>query len=166
MTYQSGRYSASDDRRGRVIFRRLANLLNLFLLSSLAPIKFLPETLGRAPSPPGLIRQSAQGAAGNEKDEKDIRMLEPGQSIKRELAVGQKHTYQIRLSVDQFLNVVIEQQGIDVLAQVIGPDGKEITEFDSVSDLWEKESASLVATASGDYRLIVQPTQKLAPAGG
>ena len=45
-------------------------------------------------------------------------MLEPGQSIKRWLAVRQEHTYQINLSVDQFLKVVVEQQGIDVMALV------------------------------------------------
>src|SRR5215475_10145357 len=154
MTCQSMRYSASDDRKGRVIFRRLANLLNLFLLSTLAPVKFLPETLAHGPSPPGLIRQSAQGPAGNDKDEKDSRILELGQSIKRELAVGEKHTYQIKLSADQFLKVAVEQQGIDVLAQLVGPDGMEITEFDSVSDLWEKELVTLVSKAPGDYRLI------------
>src|SRR2546422_5021812 len=146
MTCQSARSPISDDRRRRISFRRLANLLNLFLLFSLLSIQGAPQ------EPNG---------AGNEKD---IRMLEPGQSIKRELAVGQEHAYQIRLSVDQFLKVAIEQQGIDVLAQVMAPDGKQITEFDSESSLWGKESASLVAKAPGDYRLIVHPTQKRASA--
>src|SRR5262245_58721963 len=119
MACQSARYPASDDRRGKVGFRRLANLLNLFLLSSLLSIKILPKPLGWAPVPPGPIRQSAQGiaqgasqesnGAGNEND---VRMLEPGQSIKRGLAVRQEHTYQIKLSVDQFLKVAVEQQGI------------------------------------------------------
>jgi CHAT domain-containing protein len=93
-------------------------------------------------------------------------MLEPGQSIKRELAAGQEHTYQIKLSVDQFMKVAVEQQGIDVMVRVTGPDGKQITEFDSESSLWEKELVALVAKAPGDYRLIVRPTQKRAPAGG
>ncbi|MBO0860119.1 MAG: CHAT domain-containing protein [Chloracidobacterium sp.] len=93
-------------------------------------------------------------------------MLEPGQSIKRDLMVGQKHIYQIKLNVDQFLKVAVEQQGIDVMAQVIGPDGKRITEFDSESGLWDKELATLVAKSTGDHLLIIQPTQKWAPAGG
>ena len=92
-------------------------------------------------------------------------MLEPGQSIKRWLAVRQEHTYQINLSVDQFLKVVVEQQGIDVMALVVAPDGNQITDFDSESSLWGKELATLVAKAPGDYRLIVKPTQKRAPAG-
>ena len=92
-------------------------------------------------------------------------MLKPGQSIKRWLAVRQEHTYQIKLSVDQFLKVVVEQQGIDVMALVIAPGGKQITDFDSESSLWGKELATLVAKAPGDYRLIVKPTQKRAPGG-
>src|SRR5215470_5561503 len=176
MACQSARYPASDDRRGQISFRRLANLLNLFLLTSLLSIKILPEPLGRAPAPPGPIRQSAQGTAqgasqepngaGNEAgNEKGVRMPEPCQSIKRRLAVGQEHIYQIKLSVDQFLKVAVEQQGIDVIVRVVAPDGKRITEFDSESSLWGKELATLVAKAPGDYRLIVKPTQKRASAG-
>src|SRR5262245_16548351 len=142
MDCQSARYPALDDRRGQIGFRLLAILLNLFLLSSLLSIKFLPKPLGWAPAPSGPIRQSAQGACQEPNgvgNEKDVRMLEPGQSIKRELAVGQEHIYQIKLSVDQFLKVAVEQQGIDVMAQVLAPDGKQITEFDSESSLWGKE---------------------------
>src|SRR5262245_4067604 len=173
MTCQCARYPVSDYRRGQNSFRRLANLLNLFLLSSLLSIEFLPMPLGFAPVPTGPIRQSAQGkaqgasqkpdGAGNEDD---VHMLEPGQSIKRERAVDQKHIYQIKLGVDQFLKVAVEQQGIDVMVRVMAPDGKQITEFNSEDSLWEKELASLAPKAPGDYRLIVQPTQKRASAGG
>jgi CHAT domain-containing protein len=92
-------------------------------------------------------------------------MLEPGQSIKRELAVGQEHIYQIKLSVDQFLKVAVEQQGIDLMVLLMAPDGKQITEFDSESSLWGKELAPLAPKAPGDYQLIVRPTQKRASAG-
>ena len=172
MACQSARYPASDDRRGRISFRRLANFLNLFLLSILLSIKFLPDPLGWALAS-GPIRQSAQGIAqgasqesNGSGNENDVRMLELGQSIKRGLAVRQEHTYQIKLGVDQFLKVAVEQQGIDVMVQVVAPDGKRITEFDSESSLWGKELATLAPKAPGDYRLIVKPTQKRASAGG
>jgi tetratricopeptide (TPR) repeat protein len=109
------------------------------------------------------VASQEPNSAGNEKD---VRMLEAGHSIKRVLGVGQEHTYQIKLSVDQFLNIAVEQQGIDVMVRVMAPDGKRITEFDSESSLWGKELAALVAKAPGDYRLIVRPTQKRASAGG
>jgi CHAT domain-containing protein len=173
MACQNARFPASDDRRGQIGFRRLANLLNLFLLSGLLSIKILPKPLGWAPAPPGPIRQSAQGTAqgasqkpNGASNEKDVRMSEPGQFIKRRLAVRQEHIYQIKLSVDQFLKVAVEQQGIDVMVRVVAPDGERVTEFDSESSLWGKELATLVAKAPGDYRLIVKPTQKRASAGG
>src|SRR5262249_28351943 len=172
MVCQSARYPASDDRRGKISFRRLANLLILFLLSSLLPIKISPKPLGWALAPPGPIRHSAQGLAQVASQEpndagsgNDVRMPEQGQSIKRRLAVGQEHIYQIKLSVDQFLKVAVEQQGIDVIVRVVAPDGQRITEFDSESSLWGKESVTLVAKAPGDYRLIIKPRQKLASAG-
>jgi CHAT domain-containing protein/Tfp pilus assembly protein PilF len=112
-----------------------------------------------------LIRQSKQeqSGAGNEKD---IRALEPGKPIKRELAGGQRHSYQIKLNADQFLKVIIEQQGIDVVAQVSGPDGKQIFEFDSESRSQGREEVSLVAEAAGAFLLTLRPKLNIPPAGG
>src|SRR5262245_46202490 len=56
-------------------------------------------------------------------DENGARPLETGKPIKGELAGGQRHSYQIRLDAGQFLKVIVEQQGIDVVAQASGPDG-------------------------------------------
>ena len=61
----------------------------------------------------------------------DVRPLEPGTPIERELAGGQSHSYQLTLTADQYLLVVVEQRGIDVVVQLLGPDDKQIMEFDS-----------------------------------
>jgi CHAT domain-containing protein/Tfp pilus assembly protein PilF len=97
--------------------------------------------------------------------ERDIRPLEPGQSVKRELTGGQRHIYQIKLRADQFLKVIVEQQGIDVVAQVLGPDGAQILEVDSESRPRGQEQASLAPETAGDYRLIVKPKQDGSAAG-
>jgi len=115
-----------------------------------------------------LIRrqnQQQRDAGSKADDEKDARLLEPGKAIKRELSGAGSHTFQIRLSAGQFLKVIVEQQGIDVVARLIGPDGKQIIEFDSESRLRGPETVEHVAEAEGDYRLVVQPRQKAAPAG-
>jgi tetratricopeptide (TPR) repeat protein len=96
---------------------------------------------------------------------KDIHALEPGKPIRRELAGGQEHSYQIKLNANQFLKVAVEQKGIDVVAQVSGPDGKQILEFDSESRSQGREVVSLVAEAAGAFQLIVRPKQNGAPAG-
>jgi tetratricopeptide (TPR) repeat protein len=124
-------------------------------------------TLGRTLV--GLTEQSTQapGGPGSKADgEKEARLLEPGKAIKRELSGAGSHTYQIRLSAGQFLKVVIEQQGIDVVVQLLGTGGEQIAEFDRESRSQGQELASLVAEADGECRLTVRPKQKNAPAGG
>jgi CHAT domain-containing protein/tetratricopeptide (TPR) repeat protein len=111
-----------------------------------------------------LIPQSASesNGAGNEEE---FRVLERGKPIRRELAGGQEHGYQIRLIAHLFLKVVVEQKGIDVIVQVAGPDGKQILEFDSESRPEGQEEVSLVAEAAGGFRLMVRPRINGAVAG-
>jgi hypothetical protein len=114
----------------------------------------------------GPIQQQTQpnNPASITDDENDTRTLEPGKLIKREIASGQQHIYVIRLGADQFLKAIIEQKGIDVSAQLSGPDGNQILEFDSESRPQGQELVALVAEAAGDYRMAVQP--KLREASG
>jgi CHAT domain-containing protein/tetratricopeptide (TPR) repeat protein len=98
-------------------------------------------------------------------DEKGARALEVGKLISGELAGGRQHAYRIELNADQFLKVSVEQQGIDVVAQVSGPDGKTILEFDSESRSQGREEVSLVAEAAGSFQVIIRPRLNVAPAG-
>jgi CHAT domain-containing protein/Tfp pilus assembly protein PilF len=91
--------------------------------------------------------------------------LNPGIPIERELVGGQSHSYLVTLTEGQYVNLVIEQRGIDVTVKLFGPDGKPITEFDSESRIRGEESVSLVAEAAGGYRLSVQP-KLMNPAAG
>src|SRR5829696_8552390 len=51
----------------------------------------------------------------------DVRALEPGTVIGRELAGGPTHFYQINVSSGQFLRVLIDQKGIDIEASICTP---------------------------------------------
>jgi CHAT domain-containing protein/Tfp pilus assembly protein PilF len=142
----------------------LAKFLCLFF-STLA-IALSENTLGYTVGRPGQQpSQAPRDGDSKADDEKEARLLEPRRPIKRELAGDQSHTYQIRLSAGQYLKVIVEQQGIDVVVQVSGPDGRQILEFDSESRSQGREEVSLVAEAEGDFRLIVHPRLKGAPAG-
>jgi hypothetical protein len=46
--------------------------------------------------------------------------------FERELAGDQSHAYQIALAAGQYLHVVAEQRGIDVVVTLFGPDGKKL----------------------------------------
>jgi CHAT domain-containing protein/Tfp pilus assembly protein PilF len=156
---------ALELRRRLEAYQALASLSMLLLFFS--PVAAISS--GRAfGGPLGPLRQSTQqsrdkGSGGS--DEKDARALEAGKPIKGELAGGQRHVYRIGLGANQFLKVIIEQQGIDVVARVSGPDGKLMLEFDSESRLQGREEVSLVAEEAGAFLLTVSPTQNEAPAG-
>jgi CHAT domain-containing protein/Tfp pilus assembly protein PilF len=150
----------------QVIYRDSAIFLRLFLFFSVVAVVPWYQPVGDSA---GLIQQTTQqlrGADSGGSDEKDIRALETGKRIKRELTGGQRHAYQIRLDADQFLGAVVEQDGVDVVVQMSGPDDKHIMGFDSERRPRGQESVSLVAEMAGDYWLTVQPKQKGAAAGG
>src|SRR5262245_58796874 len=141
------------------------SLVFSLLFGSLAvalPENTLGLTLGKSGQQP---TQAPRDGGGKADGQKEARLLEPGQTIKRELAGADSHTYRIRLSAGQFLKVMVEQQGVDVVVQVSGPDGKQILEFDSESRSQGREVVSLVAEAAGAFLLTVSPTQNEAPAG-
>jgi WD40 repeat protein/tetratricopeptide (TPR) repeat protein len=134
-------------------------------LSGLLPIAASLRPFGRLLDPSQQSAQEAtrrQDAAG---DENNVRTLEKGPPIKGEMSGGQRHVYRLRMNADQFLMVIVEQQGIDVVLQISGPDGEQILEFDSEKRPRGQEQASLAAEAAGDYQLIVKPRQKSAAAG-
>jgi CHAT domain-containing protein len=160
MTQRNKQRPALVIRRSQVGFRGLTAFLTpllIFFLSAVTPSSKAHCRTGE------LIRQSTQEPTGAGKG-KDIQTLEPGKPIRRELAGGQQHCYQIRLSAGQFLKATIEQQGIDVVVQVSGPDGNQMTEFDSDSRPQGEEQVSLVAEMTGEYRLTVRPKQNGAAA--
>jgi hypothetical protein len=89
----------------------------------------------------------------------------PGQSVERELAGGQKHSYQIALAEGQYLSVVVEQRGIDVAVQMVGTKGETISEWDRELTLQGQENAQLVADTAGSYRVTVEARPKMAASG-
>src|SRR5437667_7764286 len=80
--------------------------------------------------------------------------LVSGQTVEREVAGGEVHTYRIELAARQFMRVVAEQKGADVTLTLVGPDNKQVAETD-LTGAHGTESLSYEAAASGDYRLMI-----------
>jgi CHAT domain-containing protein/Tfp pilus assembly protein PilF len=97
--------------------------------------------------------------------EEGARQLEKSKPIERELAGGQSHTYQITLIADQYVKLVVDQRGIDVVMRLFGPDGKQIAEFDSETRTEGQETVSWVAEEAGSYRVDVLAKYKNVAAG-
>ncbi len=113
-------------------------------------------------APPAQRPLNASGAIAQKGD--DVRALEPGKPIERELAGGESHFYQLTPDSGQYARVVVSQRGINVALFVFGPDGKKIVESD-LTVTGESEEASLIAEASANYRLEVRSPDKNARKG-
>jgi hypothetical protein len=83
--------------------------------------------------------------------------LQPGTPIERTLAAGQSHTYNISLEQDQFLHLLVDQRGIDVVVRAFSPAGRQLGEFDSPNGTSGPEDVTLIAKTSGVYRIEVAP---------
>jgi CHAT domain-containing protein/Tfp pilus assembly protein PilF len=161
MTEEIGDDSSSEHRHRQVVHKNSANILALFLLFSLSAVAPSHQAFGRYSE---LNHQPPQASSRTD-GEQDVRPLEAGQPIRRELAEGQEHSYRIGLSANQFLRAAVEQAGIDVVVQVLGPGGAQIAQFDSEPRIRGQESVSLVAEAAGEYQLTVRPRFKRVPPG-
>jgi CHAT domain-containing protein/tetratricopeptide (TPR) repeat protein len=137
----------------------LAKLLYFFIVSGLGWEQAgLVPTIAAQPARPAVESSVAQ-------DQVAERALEVGKPIEGELAGGQSDRYAISLAEGQFVEVVVEQHGVDVVLRLLGPDDKLIAEFDSEIRKEGQEVASQVAETAGGYRLIVQNKEQKGSAG-
>jgi CHAT domain-containing protein/Tfp pilus assembly protein PilF len=105
------------------------------------------------------------GAISPAQEDRQIRQLEPGKPIERELAADQPHSYQMTLAAGQYVKLLVDQRGIDVVVKLFGPDGKQLIEANSERRQQGQETVSWVAEEAGSYRLDVLAKQKDAAAG-
>jgi CHAT domain-containing protein/tetratricopeptide (TPR) repeat protein len=110
-------------------------------------------------------RQQGTATAKAAADQAQVRVLESGQSIAREMAGGETHAYRITLAAGQFLHVVVEQHGIDVVVRVLDPAGKQVAEVDGPNGAQGPEPVYLVAEVQGSHLLEVRSLERAAPRG-
>ena len=55
------------------------------------------------------------------------------------------------LQSGQYMRVIVQQRGIDVVVSLMAPDGTKLAESDSDNGNFGPEPASLIAGASGQY---------------
>jgi hypothetical protein len=83
--------------------------------------------------------------------------LQTGTNIEKSLAAGQAHSYMINLEQDQFLQLAVEQRGIDVVVRVFLPNGNLLREFDSPTGSQGTEYAEVISEVAGVYRVEIAP---------
>ncbi len=81
--------------------------------------------------------------------------LESGESVTREIAGGESHSYQITLQTGQFVRLRLMQQAIDAALSLTAPDGNRLAMM-NLTRAGEQESLSLEVATTGDYQVIVR----------
>ena len=93
--------------------------------------------------------------------------LQTGTPVERTLGPGQAHNYSVNLDEGQFLQLIVDQRGIDVVVRVFSPSGKRLGEFDSPNGDEGPENVTVVAIKAGSYRIEVAPLGQMnSPATG
>lgn len=112
-----------------------------------------------------LCLMAALGGAPLEAQTPDSRPLTTGQSIEREIKGDEAHSYNLVLAAGQYLNVVVEQKGVDVVVALFDANNNKLTEVDSPNGTQGSEPIVLITEIAGNYRLEVRSLEKSAPAG-
>jgi len=83
--------------------------------------------------------------------------LEQGTPIERTLAPGEAHTYEVAITAGQYLRIVTEQMGVDVVIRAFAADGALITEVNNPGGGYVSEVLSFLSRAPTSYRLELTP---------
>src|ERR1041385_8039897 len=88
-----------------------------------------------------------------------LTLIEPGKPVVRELNSGQQDQFRVTLASNQYLEVSVEQRGIDVGIRFFGADDKKLADINRVKGTKGSETLRFVADASGDFRTEVRSTE-------
>src|SRR5688572_2033001 len=83
--------------------------------------------------------------------------LQLGTPIERTLGPGQVHEFTVSMEENSFIQLVVEQRGIDVFIRVSSSASKNLGEYDTANGAEGPEHVSFVASAAGTYRFTVSP---------
>jgi uncharacterized protein YpiB (UPF0302 family) len=83
--------------------------------------------------------------------------LQPGTPIERTIGPGQVHEFTVNMEENSYIQLVVEQHGIDVVVKVSSPAGKMLGEYDTPNGAEGPEHVSFVAAAAGAYRITISP---------
>ncbi|MCM3902250.1 MAG: tetratricopeptide repeat protein [Pyrinomonadaceae bacterium] len=142
------------------LFKSKHTGLRLFIIA--LTFAFVHPIAQAQPEAVALNSQASKNAAQNQGE---VPRLEVDKPIERELAGEESHSYQTTLAEGQYLNVVVEQRGIDVAVVLFAPDGKQLLEVDSPSSDQGPKPLVWIAAQIGLYRLEVRSRKKDAKVG-
>ncbi|HEX8352778.1 MAG TPA: tetratricopeptide repeat protein, partial [Pyrinomonadaceae bacterium] len=100
--------------------------------------------------------QVGTAAAGHKEDK--VFTVEPGTLTEARISVGEVHLFPITLASEQFLSLVVEQRGVDLVVTLIREeDDTPVLQVDTTNATRGEESLFFVAEKAGSYKVKVQP---------
>jgi len=84
-------------------------------------------------------------------------VLGVGKPVSRQMVGGNKDVFLVNLRPGQFLHLSVMQDGVDVEATVIRPDGTKLLIVDAPIGKIGLEEVQFVADAAGEYRIEIHP---------
>jgi CHAT domain-containing protein/tetratricopeptide (TPR) repeat protein len=95
----------------------------------------------------------------------DPATLHASETIVRPLAHGQTHRYQLALDAGDYAHAIVEQRGIDLVVQVLDPQGTVIGVFQDEIRKDGDEQVEIVAGTTGTYTISVAPAEGIIAPG-
>lgn len=95
----------------------------------------------------------------------ETRPLAVGAPVEREIRPGDRHVYRVDLGRGDLLAASVQQKGIDLVVEVVGPDGQKLLEVDSPTGADGRESLVFLARGAGSHALAIRPLDAKRPVG-
>ncbi len=93
------------------------------------------------------------------------RELVKGEAVERDLSGGGVEVYQLAAVAGQFLHLVVEQKGIDVVVRLLDITGKQVIKVDGPNGAQGSETMYVVIPETASYHVEVRSLEKNAAAG-
>lgn len=112
---------------------------------------------------PSFYPQAKSSTDSN--SERKATKLKTDKPIEQAIHNGEEFAYEIKLKAGEYLNALIEQQGIDLAIRLIAPDGRQLAEIPPATPMQKSKSITCIAVTTGEYRLLVAAPPDLAQSG-
>lgn len=104
-------------------------------------------------------------APQNSSDKQEIRPIDVGIAVEREIADVDSHVYRIHCDANSFLRLSLERKNNAAAFLVVTPDNRRVNEINRTTNRQGIESLAVVTEAAADFQIIVRQNRKDAPAG-
>jgi CHAT domain-containing protein/Tfp pilus assembly protein PilF len=99
-------------------------------------------------------------ASGPKQESQNSRLLEPDKPLESKIKGNEKQRYQLSLTEGQYMRLVIDQRGVDLVLALSGIEDKLIQDVNNFGGSYGRESLAVIAKQSGTYWLEVTGSGK------